>query len=119
MTQQQVSWGNVTLILDNEAFRKAFYLARQWYFADIYGEQGRPPEEPQRSTILSSEDVLRLVITPDAQGHYHFDEMETINLPESLGYLIGYLSGPLAPEEAVQYWSEQAQHHELRSSVPV
>jgi len=118
MASQQVQWGNVTLILDNEAFREAFYLARQWYFADIYGEHGRAPEEPQRSTTLSSEDVLRLVITPDAQGRYHFDEMETISLPESLGYLIGYLSAPLAPEEAAQYRREQAQHHELRSSVP-
>ena len=46
MAQQQVQWGNVTLILDNDAFRHGFLSARQWYFADIYGEKGRPPEEP-------------------------------------------------------------------------
>jgi hypothetical protein len=37
MAQQQVQWGNVTLILDNDAFRHGFLSARQWYFADIYG----------------------------------------------------------------------------------
>jgi len=37
---QQVQWGTITLILDNEAFRKGFLSAREWYFQDIYGEKG-------------------------------------------------------------------------------
>jgi hypothetical protein len=37
---------------------------------------------------------------PDEQGRYHFDEMGYENPPEYLGYLIGSLSGPLAPQEA-------------------
>lgn len=37
MALQQVQWGTITLILDNEAFRKGFLEARRWYFADIYG----------------------------------------------------------------------------------
>jgi hypothetical protein len=37
---------------------------------------------------------------PDEQGRYHFDEMGYENLPEYLGYLIGSLSSPLAPQEA-------------------
>ncbi len=99
---QQVSWGTITLILDNEAFRHGFLSARQWFFDDIYGQGGRLPEEPQRARSLTSEEVLRLVVMPDEQGGYHFDEMGYENLPEYLGYLVGYLSGPLAPLHAEQ-----------------
>src|SRR5260370_21606769 len=93
-----IPWGTITLILDNEAFRRGFLAARRWYFEDIYGEDGRQPEEPQRATRLSSEEVLRLVVMPDQQGRYHFDEMGDEHLPEYLGYLIGYMIGPLLPE---------------------
>ncbi len=118
MAPQQVQWGTTTLILDNEAFRKGFLAARQWYFQDMYGEGGRPPEEPQRAVQLTSEEVLRLVVMPDEQGHYHFDGMGDENLPEYLGYLVGYLGGPLAPEEAEHYRKEQAQPEYLCSSIP-
>ena len=83
--------------------------ARRWYFADIYGEDGRTPQEPYHAMTLTGEEVLRLVVMPDEQGHYHFDEMGYENLPEYLGYLIGYLGGPLAPQEAERYRKEQAQ----------
>jgi hypothetical protein len=99
-TPTSVPWGTVTLILDNEAFRRGFLAARRWYFEDIYGRDSRGPEEPQRATRLSSEEVLRLVVMPDQQGRYHFDEMGSENLHEYLGYLVGYLGGPLAPQEA-------------------
>jgi hypothetical protein len=54
---------------------------------------------------------------PDQQGCYHFDEMGNDNFPEYLGYLVGYLGGPLAPDEAERYWNEQAQQEFLCSSV--
>ncbi len=97
---QQVQWGTITLILDNEAFRRGFLTARRWYFEDIYGKDGRGPEEPHRATSLTSEEVLRLVVMPNEQGQYHFDRMGYDNLPEYLGYLVGYLSAPLASQEA-------------------
>ena len=96
----QIQWGTITLTLDNEAFCRGFLAARRWYFEDIYGHDGRQPEEPQRATALTSEEVLRLIVIPDQQGRYHFDEMGGENLPESLGYLAGYLSGPLALQGA-------------------
>jgi len=55
---------------------------------------------------------------PDEQGRYHFDEMGYENLPEYLGYLVGYLGGPLAPDEAEHYRNLQAQLEDLWSSVP-
>ena len=118
MVSQQIQWGTITLHLDNEAFRKGFLDARQWYFQDIYGKDGRKPEEPQHAVELTSEDVLRLVVMSDEQGRYHFDEMGYDNLPEYLGYLIGYLGGPLALDEAECYRKAQAQQEYLRSSVP-
>lgn len=115
---QQIQWGMITLLLDNKAFRKGFLAARQWYFAAIYGEDGRKPQEPQHAVELTAEEVLRLVVMPDEQGHYHFDEMGYENLPEYLGYLVGYLGGPLDPEEAERYRKEQTQQECLRRSVP-
>jgi hypothetical protein len=106
----QVPWGTITLILDNEAFRKGFLSARQWYSADIDGEDGRAPQEPQHAVSLSSEEVLRLVVMPDEQGRYQFDEMGIENLPEYLGYL----GGPLAPDEAEHYRNSLAQQEYLR-----
>jgi hypothetical protein len=116
---QQVQWGTITLILDNEAFRKGFLAARRWYFADIYGEDERAAQEPQRMTSLTGEEVLRLVVMPDEQGRYHFDEMGIDHLPEYLGYLVGYLGGPLAPDEAERYRKEHAQQEGVRRTVTV
>ncbi len=113
MAPQQIQWGSVTLILDNEAFRKGFLAARQWYFQDIYGENGRKPEEPQHAVELTAEEVLRLVVMPDEQGRYHFDEMGDEHLPEYLGYLVGYLGGPLAPDDAAHYHNQQARQEHL------
>jgi len=59
------------------------------------------------------------VVMPDEQGRYHFDEMGYENLPEYLGYLVGYLGGHLAPDEAEHYRKEQAQQEFLRSTVTV
>jgi hypothetical protein len=119
MAPQQVQWGATTLIFDNEAFRRGFLAARQWYLQNIYRKGGRPPEEPQHTVELTSEGVPRLVVMPDEQGHYHFDETGYENLPEYLGYLDGYLGGPLAPDEAGHYRKEQGQQEYLRGAVNV
>jgi hypothetical protein len=113
---QQVQWGIITLILDNEVFRRGFLSGRQWYFQeDIYGEDGRPPEEPQYAAQLTAEEALRLIDQPDEQGRYHFHEMGMEHLPE----YPGYLGGPLAPGEAEHYRKEQAQQENLRRTVTV
>jgi hypothetical protein len=36
-----------------------------------------------------------------------------------LGYLVGYLGGPLAPDEAERYRNEQAQQEGVRRTVTV
>ncbi len=110
-TPSSIPWGTITLILDNEAFRQGFLAACHWYFEDIYGEDGRQPEEPQRAISLTSEEVLRLIVMPDQQGHYHFDEMGSENLPEYLGYLVGYLSGSLIPLEAEHIGTSKRNKH--------
>lgn len=117
MATIQVPWGTITLHLDNEAFRKGFLEARRWYFLDIYGEQGRAPEEPQRATTLHSEDVLRLIAVPDEQGCYHLGVDAREDVAEALGYLLGYLAGPLAPDEAEHYRKAQAQPDSRRRTA--
>jgi hypothetical protein len=97
MAPQQVQWETIALHLDNEAFRRGFLTARQWYFQDSYGEDGRKPEEPQHAVELPSEEVLRLVVMPNEQGRYDFDEMGYENLPEYLGYLMGAPSRSACP----------------------
>ncbi len=47
MATQQVQWGNIQFVLDNDAFRKGFLRGRCWYFEDTCGEDGRAPKEPQ------------------------------------------------------------------------
>lgn len=102
---EQVAWGPITLMLDNEDFRRGFFEARRWYFEDIYGQDGRLPEEPGRAVQVSSEEVLRLIVMPDAQGCYHLDLTGEEHLPEYLGYL----GAPLAHTEAEHYRHQQAQ----------
>jgi hypothetical protein len=84
-----------------------------------YGENGRHPEEPQHAVALSSEEVLRLTVELDEHGCSHFEEMGMEHLPEYRGYLVGYLGGSLAPNEAEHYRKEQAQQEYFCSSVPV
>lgn len=110
MAPQQVQWGIITLHLDNEAFLKGFLDARRWYFLDIHGEKGRAPEEPECATTLLSGDVLRLIAVPDEQGRYHLG----IEACEDIAEYLGYLAGPLAPDEAKRYRKEQAQQDDLR-----
>lgn len=71
-----------SVLRDPLPYREAFLLATNY------------------QTQLSSEEVLRFVVMPDEQGRYHFDTMGNDHLPEYLGYLVGYLSGPLAALEA-------------------
>lgn len=73
-------------------------------FRGYLREDGSQPEEPQRALSLTSQEGLRLVVMPDEQGRYHFDEMGYENLPEYLGYLVG----PLAPLQAAYYRNQQA-----------
>ncbi len=112
MAPQQIQWGTITLYLDNKAFRGGFLAARQWHFQDIYGEDGHSPGEAHYAVELTSEEVLRLVVMPD-----EFDEMGIDHLAEYLGYLMGYLGGPLAPDEAAHYRNQQAQPEYLCSNV--
>jgi hypothetical protein len=58
---------------------------------------GRNPEERQHTVTLTAEEVLRLVVMPDEQGRYIFDEMGYENLPPYLGYLVGAPSRSACP----------------------
>jgi hypothetical protein len=92
---QQVQWGIVEFIFDNEAFQKGFMDGRRYYFEDC-----QPEEVPTRAITLTACDLLHVVAVPDHQGHYHLDDGTDMQdgVEELLGVLIGYMSGPLLPE---------------------
>ena len=85
-----VQWGRVVFHLDNATFSRGFLHGREYYDIDA------TIEEPQRSTNLTVEEVLRQIAVPDAKaGHYRFGREAIEHLEEYLGVLVGYLSGPL------------------------
>lgn len=49
------------------------------------------------------------MVMPDEQRAYHFDKMGSENLPDYLECLVGYLGGPLVPDEAEHYCQSLAQ----------
>ncbi|GHO80758.1 hypothetical protein KSD_85290 [Ktedonobacter sp. SOSP1-85] len=68
---------------------------------------------------MTQNNVLHLIAVPDKQERYHLGADEREDVAEYLGYLVGYLGGPLAPKKAEHYRKEQAQQEYLRSSIPV
>jgi hypothetical protein len=78
-----ISWGDVTLCMDNDLFRKGFYQGRKDFLEDA----------PQQ---LSATELLWYISVLDAKsGHYRFGEEAICYLEEYLGTLIGYLYTPL------------------------
>lgn len=97
---QQIPWGNTLLVLDNAAFQKGYALGRSFYF------HGSPHA---CNAMLLTSDLLRVVALEDEDGHFCLDEDTCIetDLENLLGWLAGYLSGPLHPEtcEELQVWA--------------
>ena len=109
---QQVQWGSIVLLLENEEFRKAFRDGRQYYFEDINGEQ------PQRAARMTSEEVLRQIMGCDEHGCFHFDE-EVTSLPVTyLGILLGYMHGPGHPETTEERFERERQRARRSTGEP-
>jgi hypothetical protein len=85
-----IQWGNVTLDLDNETFRKAFSSGRSMYFDDC------EYEAPHGASRMNSLDAAGSVLDEDGQGGYRFDRMA---LPDPFD-ILGYMSGPIMAESA-------------------
>jgi len=78
-----ISWGNVTLCMDNDLFRKGFDVGRKDFLEDA----------PQQ---LSATELLWYISVLDAKsGYSRFGEEAICHLEEYLGTLIGYLCAPL------------------------
>ncbi len=77
---QQVQWGNVTLTLDNEMFRKAFSQGRSMYFDDS------EYDFPQLAHRVSTLDAAGLVLDEDGKGGYRFDRMTFKDPFDLLGF---------------------------------
>jgi hypothetical protein len=90
-----IQWGSVTLHLTDPLFLKGYADGREYHFVSCV-------ETPRRLTILAATDVLLLIATPDAQGHYYLDVGEPFPLEQRFGYVLGYLSGPILPDACAE-----------------
>ncbi len=92
MAPQQVSWGNVTLDLDNETFRNAWTSGRCMYFDDS------EYDFPQIAHRISVLDAVGSALDEDGKGGYCFDRMVFKDPFDILGFFLGYMSGSIIAE---------------------
>jgi hypothetical protein len=103
MEHQQITWGEATMLLDNEDFVKGYACGRMHYF------HGTGLESVDSRPTLPVSALMRVITIPDEDGYAHFDDDEievTGGVEETLGALVGYLSGLLCKEtlEERQQW---------------
>ncbi len=104
---QQISWGNVSFLLNQDRFEQGYQRGRRYFFEDC-------SEQKQASDPITVADMLRLVAVPDEQGHYQLDDgIEATDfregVEEMIGVLTGYLAGPLYEETSEEYQQRQAE----------
>jgi hypothetical protein len=87
-----IQWGNVTLDLDNETFRKALSRGRSMYFDDC------EYESPHVASRMNTLDATGSVLDEDGKGGYRFDGMALPGPFDTLGCFLGYMSGPIIVE---------------------
>src|SRR5258708_5244027 len=107
-----IQWGNMTLVMDHQAFEEGYTHGRQYSFEDAWEEQEREGTEE----ALTASYLLGLIAVRDGRGCYQLDDgCHKSALPngveELLGILVGYLSGPLHPE------TEAERTHRLADGV--
>jgi hypothetical protein len=100
MMTTPISWANISLILDHQAFEEGYAHGRQYYFEEGWQESQGTGEGQERLTASS---LLGLIAIRDERGHHQLDDgCHNSTFPngveELLGVLVGYLSGPLHPE---------------------
>ncbi len=85
---RSLRWGQVTLHLADPLFAQGYADGRTHYVVSCV-------EAPRRARSLAATDVLRLIATPDEKGQYHCEADEFLPLDARLGFVAGYLSGPI------------------------
>ncbi|HZS78718.1 MAG TPA: hypothetical protein VFA41_19055 [Ktedonobacteraceae bacterium] len=92
MAPAQISWGTITLYLDNESFRTAFSHGRSMYFDD------REYEVPHVAHHMNTLEAVGSVLDEDGKGGYCFDRLSFKTPIDLLGFFLGYMSGPIIAE---------------------
>ncbi len=95
-------FGNVTVTLDNDEFRRAFFNGRRYYYSDIAFEF------PERATTLTAIHAFSQITVHDRQTeHYHLDAEGIAHPVEVLGVFFGYITAPLLPESEEEQQQRQ------------
>jgi hypothetical protein len=95
-----IQWGNVTLDLGNETFRKAFTQGRSMYFDDC------EYDIPHVAYSMNTLDAVGSVLDEDG---YRFDRMAFNSPFDILGFFLGYMSGPILAESPQEH-EERMKH---------
>ena len=103
MAPELFQWGTITLHLDHETFRKAFSQGRRMYFDDSEYDQ------PHVASHMTTLDAVGSVLDEDGKGGYRFDHMASNSPFDILGFFLGYMSGPLIPENEPEH-EERMKH---------
>jgi hypothetical protein len=96
MARQDIQWGTIILHLDNETFWKAFSQGRSMYFDDCEYDIAHV------ASHMNTLDAVGSVLDEDGKGGYRFDRMAFKGPFDTLGFFLGYLSGPLIAESHVE-----------------
>ena len=102
--QPSFQFRNVTVTLNNEEFRRAFFNGRRYYYTDI------SCEFPERATTLTATEAFSQITIHDTQtGHYHLDAEGIAHPVEFLGVFLGYIMAPLFPETKEEQQQRRAE----------
>ncbi len=110
---QQVQWGSLTLLLDNEEFRKGYTWGRSYYFEDINYEY------PERAHTMTALEAAQVIVVGTDSEHPHFDAEELAHPIETVGVFLGYMSGALIPETAEERQARLKEEEEMLARAQV
>jgi hypothetical protein len=102
MAPQQIQWGTITLYLDDETFRKSFSQGRHMYFDES------ACDTPHIAHSMSTLDAVSSVADENDKGGYRFDRMVFNGPFDILGFVLGYMSGPIIEESSEEREARQS-----------
>ena len=93
MEVRQIQWGTTTILLDQAAFQRGYQNGRENYFLSNDAKIAS-----QQTETLSCREIIRSFLDDGTDFPFHFNGLQIITPVETLGEIIGYMSGPLYPE---------------------
>lgn len=116
MVPQQIQWGTTTILLDQSTFRRGYQNGRETYFL----HNDNKGTSQQADETLNCREIIGFFLcggTDHTPFHFHGEQI--IAPIETLGEIIGYMSGPLYPETPEEQRARFAEWGEVRGPASV